>query len=174
MNIDNEKYMAWLGKKRQEEIDQAIEDILQKTSSVRGNVDLISLSKELGLAVKYAPFLDAAKGVSGVIKYSDPPTIYIKKSLNMERQRFTLAHEIGHYVLHKKEGVDFRVDNLDYSEEDTIQETEANYFAGVLLLPRNILLKAKENGLSKGAIAKIFGVSETVVDVRLRWVMKNS
>lgn len=167
--------MPWLTKNRQIEIDQIVEDLLQQTSTSEGGiVRLVDLCDELGVIVKHAPSLDDAGRVSGVIKYSDPPTIYIKKSLSPERQKFTLAHEIGHYLLHKKEGVDFRVDNLDYSGDDTMQETEANYFAGVLLLPKNLLLRAKEQRLSNEKIARIFGVSEAVIDVRLKWIKRNS
>lgn len=166
--------MPRLGKSRQTEIDCAIEDLLQKTGATDGDVvKLLELCKELGVEVKYAPLLETVKGVSGVIKYGEKPIIYIKESLGKERGRFTLAHEIGHYVLHKKEGVYLRVDNLDYSKEDSIQETEANYFAGVLLLPKRLLLRAIEKGFDNKQIAKIFGVSEKVVEVRRRWLLTN-
>jgi Zn-dependent peptidase ImmA (M78 family)/transcriptional regulator with XRE-family HTH domain len=52
-----------------------------------------------------------------------PPCVFLNKQLPADRMRFTLAHEIGHIVLHR------------YPTES--MEEEANHFAGALLMPRN-------------------------------------
>jgi Zn-dependent peptidase ImmA (M78 family) len=63
------------------------------------------------------------------------------------RQRFSLAHELGHYALNhdylKKFGPDV---DIDHPPEDSHPmsgkfESEANDFAGELLVPRTLLLK---------------------------------
>jgi Zn-dependent peptidase ImmA (M78 family)/transcriptional regulator with XRE-family HTH domain len=52
-----------------------------------------------------------------------PPCVFLNKQLLADRMRFTLAHELGHIILHR------------YPTES--MEDEANHFAGALLMPRN-------------------------------------
>jgi Zn-dependent peptidase ImmA (M78 family) len=98
------------------------------------------------------------------------------------RQRFTLAHEIGHYVLHVKDSVQsilfvdkyvaFRDD--DSSAGNDKEEVEANAFGAALLMParlvREEIKKDKldlddEDDLS--ALAKRFHVSMSAMSYRL-------
>lgn len=71
-----------------------------------------------------------------------------------KRTRFTLAHELGHYVLHKNiyESIDFSDINewiefvANVNEEDLDWfEMQANEFAGRLLVPKNNLIKEIRN-----------------------------
>lgn len=61
------------------------------------------------------------------------------------RQRFTMAHEYGHYVLHEDiaEHTDtvFKVNYRDRvsAEASDVDEIEANFFAACLLMPRRFL-----------------------------------
>lgn len=59
-----------------------------------------------------------------------------------ERQRFTIAHEMGHFVLHRALQDDFRCDmaavNTGQSDKRNI-ERDANAFASNLLMPRDVL-----------------------------------
>jgi len=69
--------------------------------------------------------------------------------LNLEPQyRFTLAHELGHMVLHSEYFRQFKIDNLtsyvdfvaDVSEDEyKLIETQANHFAGLFLFLRPLL-----------------------------------
>jgi Zn-dependent peptidase ImmA (M78 family) len=61
------------------------------------------------------------------------------------RKRFTLAHEIGHYLLHAEEGfhidekspIAFRDENSGLANDSW--EVEANQFAAALLMPEKFL-----------------------------------
>src|SRR5207245_482886 len=61
------------------------------------------------------------------------------------RQRFTIAHEIGHLLLHRgatfhvdeKSPIGFRNDRSSMATDE--KEIEANQFAAELLMPRNFL-----------------------------------
>src|SRR5262249_52145042 len=56
---------------------------------------------------------------------------------------FTAAHELGHFVLHKDQVIfhrDMPIGGLDQVPMDPI-EREANYFAGVFLMPTEFLTK---------------------------------
>lgn len=64
--------------------------------------------------------------------------------LNSSQRRFALAHELGHYILHRGEGNKFFSDNEDdfvkYHQKGD-QEVEANEFAAELLMPRNQFIR---------------------------------
>jgi len=112
------------------------------------------------------------------------------------RLRFSLAHEIGHFVLHKtfyanlniKNCEDYLKLNKDISQEKYSHlETQANKFANYLLVPRKILLVKMEKELKKKGnliwfkkvdkktlnsycaipLSKIFKVSDKVVAIAL-------
>jgi Zn-dependent peptidase ImmA (M78 family) len=97
------------------------------------------------------------------------------------RQRFSIAHEIGHFVLHEGHGplfIDkkytvYRRDPRSSSGEN-LQEIEANQFAAALLMPRALLRReaaevhfdlADEATLD--ALAKKFDVSLQAMSIRL-------
>lgn len=82
------------------------------------------------------------------------------------RQRFTIAHELGHLVLHEGEEVhvdkDFRV-NLRSSSSATaenVEEIEANAFAASLLMPMKFLLNdLQQNGVDLENEEQILGLA---------------
>lgn len=63
------------------------------------------------------------------------PVIFVKKQLSETRQTFTLAHELGHLLLHKNSSIDDENDMYSYQG----MEREANAFAGYLLFPDQAL-----------------------------------
>ena len=66
------------------------------------------------------------------------------------RQRFTLAHELAHYILHRNKHSEF-VDNTYFRSIDSENpmEYEANAFAGVLLMPESDMKYFIKNVSSK-------------------------
>lgn len=68
---------------------------------------------------------------------SNRPVIWINANMSNDRKRFTLAHELGHLIMH------LRSDDLEKSEED--KELEANEFASEFMLPRIECIKDFSN-----------------------------
>lgn len=68
-------------------------------------------------------------------------TIMYRKDVSEERQRFTLAHELGHIIL---EHISFDGSTSQYSGGS--QEKEANAFAGALLVPSKDIKAFMKNG----------------------------
>lgn len=117
--------------------------------------------------------------------------IWLREGLSSERQAFALAHELGHFALHRGEGAALRLrttcaeSELDERadaaalgqpngrvEEYTSRsrrEQEANAFAAELLAPRAAVraLFIAHNGLTAGALAAHFGISELLAQQRL-------
>jgi len=86
------------------------------------------------------------------------------------RRANSLAHELAHIILNHKS------DNTQWSPEgvlfrnsfDEEQEDEANWLAACLLLPRQGLMRAYRRQPSPKALALHFGVSEKLINWRLR------
>jgi len=85
------------------------------------------------------------------------------------RQRFTIAHELGHFLLNH--GKSFRDTPTQFSTANyDPREVEANRFAAELLMPSNIIrLAIMEKSITQVArLAKAFGVSEAAMMYRLK------
>lgn len=170
--------MAYLTIDDQHRIDSVIEDIGLKTGFSYPEHSLLELAEKVGVKVYENDLAHIEPNLSGIILYDDPttktgPKIFIDRGMSKQRKQFTLAHELGHHFLH--EGTKLRLDKLDYSksDKDTKDESEANYFAASLLVPKKLLLKKLEEGYSKDKLAQYFDVSLPVIDNRIRWINNN-
>ena len=76
----------------------------------------------------------------------------------LARRRFTAAHELGHFVLHKDRMAGFIAD-ADISETDEANgdmEREANRFAAELLMPKEVIeARAEELEKEHGACPRV-------------------
>jgi Zn-dependent peptidase ImmA (M78 family) len=95
--------------------------------------------------------------------------VYVNGKHAPVRRRFTIAHEIGHYVLHRSLiGDGIRDDALYRSKLSSAVEAEANRFAADLLMPWDLLNAAIDNGTnSVEELAKAFEVSRSSMSIRL-------
>lgn len=130
------------------------------------------IAKAEGLTVKYfklPPPYDSE--IAGYIDVGNKHII-INAEQRPVRQRFTIAHELGHWKLHKK--------RIEAKPEDSIEprgnsykgakptiEKEADAFAAELLVPLSTLRYYWEKGASSDQLARLFGVSMEVIGYRL-------
>ena len=171
--------MAFLSKDNQTRIDSVIADIkAQMDDEYYPLVGLNVMAEKLGIKIFESDLTEIAGSLSGFITYEDPvtkshPQIFIEKTMSPERKKFTLAHELGHHFLH--EGMKLRLDNLDYSSngKDTVEESEANYFAATLLMPKELVLKLLDKRKSVEEIANYFQVSLSAARNRIKWILNN-
>lgn len=114
-------------------------------------VPVDKLARRLGVQVRYTPFDGEISGMAHISDGID--VIGVNNLHHPNRQRFTLAHELGHLVLHPVElakrvhldrGSLYR-DSLA-SEGTDLLEVCANAFAAELLMPRRFLDPALESG----------------------------
>lgn len=127
--------------------------------------DLNELVRILGGSVEYRDFEDLAQ--SGFLEVRAPAdfTIYLPSYTGRLRDRFTIAHELGHYVLHSRLG---KVPIHVRRAESSPVEWEANWFAAAFLMPEQEFRKAWEAGERRLDLAVRFDVSLAAVDVRSR------
>ncbi|MBK4145351.1 ImmA/IrrE family metallo-endopeptidase [Corynebacterium macginleyi] len=132
-------------------------------------VDLQQLCEQLGISV----WIGDLKGASGLIlkEPGKDPDIYLERTDSHTRQRFTLAHELGHYF----ERLESSDDEYSFRDEGTFREERSNKyglmefyadeFAGELLMPEEEFLECYDNHGITGA-ASHFRVSPSAVKKR--------
>lgn len=93
-------------------------------------------------------------------------TIFLPHMTSSRRDRFTIAHELGHYFLHYLYPKRTAAASFGRGERNIV-ETQANVFASSLLMPAEQFRAAwsKHSGNLR-ALAKIFDVSPAAVEVR--------
>ena len=80
----------------------------------------------------------------------NPNIIIINGMLDAEHKRFTVAHEVGHFLLHQNQDDTFLIYHQVEDEEDGI-EGEACKFAAMLLMDEDVF-KQKFYGLKAAGI----------------------
>lgn len=90
--------------------------------------------------------------------------IFLSRVGGLLRNRFTLAHELGHYVLHSRSGQQtLRAARSLLNER---AEWEANWFAAELLMPKKQFLAEVQEGRTDLQLSSLFLVSLAAIRVR--------
>jgi hypothetical protein len=129
------------------------------------------IARELGIRVRLIPL---GKSIAGQIM-RDPVnggssgfSIWINSDDAQNRQKFTLAHEIAHFILHRDLIESGIVDDTMYrSELGSIYETQANQLAADILMPIRLVKKWRAIIPDPKQLAKKFDVSEQAMKIRL-------
>ena len=122
--------------------------LLKKFNVNEPPIDVDFIAKEIGIDLFYEYLPDDISGILN-IEQNKKPIIIINSEHHKNRKRFSIAHEIGHYILHKNNGIhidkkSFLRDNKSSQALYSI-EIEANKFAAELLMPIELLKKEIEN-----------------------------
>jgi len=141
-------------------------------------IDLNRVALALGAEIRE---LDLAEDISGVL-YRDGSRkiIVVNKTHSDVRQRFTIAHELGHLALHRGDKVhvdhEFRINlrDLRSATAENVEEVEANAFAANLLMPADRIWRALDSAPIDLAddsqiadLAREFGVSQQALLIRI-------
>lgn len=133
-------------------------------------VDPVVVAYELGINVRFVKFNPENKKISGFF-YSKRNEIFVNEEEDIYRQVFTIAHELGHKLLHEEwlKTNDYQVLWRDASLYDTddAKEKEANCFAANLLVPK-AMLKQYYQVANVEELSVLFGVSRQVITFRLK------
>ena len=138
-----------------------------------GAVKLRGIANALGVEVKSATL---RPGISGEINRHENGsyTIRVNRHDPRTRQRFTVAHELAHFLLHRDQiGDGIQDDKLYRSSLSDRREQEANRLAADILMPLNLIQQALEAADEKGVgdklvyLANELNVSESAISIRL-------
>jgi Zn-dependent peptidase ImmA (M78 family) len=86
------------------------------------------------------------------------------------RKRFTIAHEIAHFLLHraKLENGDLTDDTMYWSGLSTEEEAQANNLAAQILMPYELIQRLINSGVKDvESLAERFQVSKAAMTIRL-------
>lgn len=132
------------------------------------------LAQKLGIEVFRSPLPPKISGMIGPRADGSGYEIRVNKYEVPERQRFTLAHEIAHFLLHKSDIRAGVVDSVMYRSALTSRkEAEANRLAADIVMPMSAVRKELSSlgGIASEEVAKElalrFKVSLPAMRVRL-------
>ncbi len=145
-------------------------DIIKSFGIESPPIDPAKIARNLGITVNFAIFNNESNNISGFYSAKEN-AIYVNKNEYPRRMTFTIAHELGHALLHKAwaESNDYKAlyrDQLLQPQKDP-KEQEANTFAANLLVPK-FLLKEYRKIASVSELATLFSVSDPVIVNRLK------
>lgn len=161
-------------------IEAKAQKILTSLGIDKPSVDLTRVARSLGVPIRHDVL---PKEVSGFLyRQGDDALIVVNGKQPETRQRFTIAHEIGHLILdHKRDEIHvdknflikFRSDHP--SNAGDLEEIHANAFAAALLMPHSMMqkeLKRYESGEAMDdsvltALTEKFEVSMQALLIRL-------
>ncbi len=151
-------------------IDKKAASLLQDADAFSAPVDVFGVARFLEIRVQ--PEMTDDKISGALYRRPDETVIGLNALHPKTRKRFTVAHEIGHFVLHDEEVfIDQVYRRSDQATNST--ETEANRFAAALLMPAELVMgevKQYDPPLRSDhveEIARRFEVSQQAMTFRL-------
>ena len=148
--------------------------LLRKSRLFTAPVDVVTLARALAIENVYLSTFDE-DGIAGMIQRRNGiGTIWVNRMDSRSRQRFTVGHELGHWVLQ------LNPQDVDGAWKDpgsavayrttgvtSPQEREANQFAAAVLMPAPLVTNYRERFASPAKLAAIFQVSVDAMQIRL-------
>lgn len=160
------------------DIEKRATEILRDHSLLNLPVDPLRVAKALDIKVMNAVFSEPEQS-GAVAKRAGHFSIFVNANEPPARKRFTIAHEIGHRLLHMggasdAEFVDtqdnFRSAETPFDEAWTVErrrEWEANIFAAALLMNEELVRDRWKNHQDSNLLSWMFQVSPTAMLIRL-------
>lgn len=165
---------------RKRKIEALAQSLLEENGITEAPVLVTEIARARGARI----FVDSLEGdLSGFLfRDSEQAVIGVNTSHSSTRQNFTIAHELGHLLLHDQEQLhvdrEFRVRlRSGVSSQGTDPaEQEANYFAASLLMPKSFIERDLEGEESLDLVddaliqsmARKYKVSPQALAIRLK------
>ena len=170
-----------MNERRRRLIARRVRALLQEHEVTAPPVPVERIARGLSVQLRFSPLDQELSGM--VFVKDDTPIIGVNAIHHPNRQRFTIAHECGHLILHRAQVTkEVHVDKgFPMLMRDTAaaagvneMEIEANLFAAELLMPESLLTEALGNApfdidddATVSALARRFRVSLSAMQFRL-------
>ncbi len=163
---------------RESEIETLAINTLQEVGETQFPIDVMQVANAVGIAIYDAHFQNSS--ITGAIQKSvDGGKIWVNQFDSPIRQRFAIAHEIGHWLLHMHAGDAWSeprnlidVEMLEWQPHTnwngSEQEREANQFAAALLMPLPWLdtIRLARPSWNNASLASFCGASLLAMEMR--------
>ena len=143
--------------------------LLEKLGLKEPPIDPFEIARALEIKIEFVDFKE-----NDILGFYDEDengkTIFIKKNDFYLRQRFTIGHELGHFILHREwaKSANYEMLRTDDGVGKNAIEMEADAFAANLLVPKKFL-EQYINIVTIEQLSGIFGVSKMVIGKRLQF-----
>lgn len=131
-------------------------------------LDVEDLADKLNITIKLESL---ENNLSGILYKEDVDKwfIVVNKLHHKNRQRYTIAHELGHYILHRHLKDRFEDEIFFRGGEPLSEEWHANEFASCILMPEQRFRHLINNGVNKiKVLSTEFQVSTIAVRIRAK------
>ena len=132
------------------------------------SIPVVEVAEQNGVNVVFQDMGKYSESVAGLLDFNEK-RIYVNRADPATRQRFTIAHELAHYLLHRHTlGTELVDDTFYRSGLPEVREYEANKLAAEILMPWPLVRKLMQEGQrTPKELADKLAVSEAAVHIRL-------
>lgn len=116
------------------------------------DIDLDVIAFQEGLEIKDKPLVGCEANLVG---FGDKGIITVAPGVPVERRRFSIAHEIGHWEQHRGMSFSCRVEERALDKAARSTEREADDYASLLLMPANLFREAIASNMGEVSLALI-------------------
>lgn len=130
---------------RRKLIRSKVEKLLAQCGVRDAPVPVENIAEALAIVVQREPTDDDLSGFLYKARRGNKAVIGVNANHHPNRQNFTIAHELGHFLLHDVDdvhvdrGFNVRLRSETSSQGTDVEEKEANLFAAELLMPARLL-----------------------------------
>lgn len=151
----------------------AAENLLRRFNQDRAPIDVRHIVQGLGITIKSGNLGEETSGL--IYREKGSTVVGLNSTQSHQRQRFTLAHECGHFLLHREKDlwVDSQMMFRSSAQPKDHRELDANEFAAELLMPREMIMAEQLDVESQPVpqiidrLAKKYDVSIPAMTIRL-------
>lgn len=129
---------------RRKQIRELAARLIAESTTSRPPVPVEAIAREKGIQISKRKVEDSVSGFLYRDASQGKAVIGVNQSHHRNRQRFTIAHELGHFLLHAGDVAVHVDDPVKHRDERSakgtdVQEIESNLFAAELLMPIEML-----------------------------------
>ena len=159
-------------KPRYSHANRVAQKLLIDAEQANPPIDINVILQSLGINLLPYDFPEKVSAV--LLKDHNMLVVGVNKTHHPNRQRFSIAHEIGHYSLGHYRDIFIDMEAISQGRFDIcdeqhnkVQEQEANHFAGELLIPSSMLKKDFSDMGNVDQIARAYRVSKEALWIKL-------
>jgi Zn-dependent peptidase ImmA (M78 family) len=131
-------------------------------------LDVKAIANKFGIEIQY---IDMEEDLSGILSKTEQGgwVMQVNNKHHLNRQRYTIAHELGHFCLHKHFKSVFEDQIFFRGVETCKEERQANEFASAILMPEDKFREIVRSGKNNiEDVAQEFGVSTLALRIRAK------